>query len=163
MPPADCAVVHRDLKPEAQNCSLYSSWGNTLNSNDNLSRITRLTIRVLLFSFCCPLLSSFPGQNFLYKSTEEGAPLRVIDFGLSDYVKPGERQKLPENKVQTNCTSEETGGMTRYKTTFKPFFRLFFLCNAALCTELAFFQSHVSEPCRPTAERHCGVSVLHCP
>jgi len=29
-------------------------------------------------------------QNFLFTSKEDNAPLKAIDFGLSDYVKPGE-------------------------------------------------------------------------
>jgi hypothetical protein len=28
-------------------------------------------------------------QNFLFSSKEENSPLKVIDFGLSDFVKPG--------------------------------------------------------------------------
>ncbi|KAI5001682.1 hypothetical protein ZWY2020_026332 [Hordeum vulgare] len=30
-------------------------------------------------------------QNFLFSSKEENSPLKVIDFGLSDFVKPDER------------------------------------------------------------------------
>ena len=28
-------------------------------------------------------------QNFLFSSKDENSPLKVIDFGLSDFVKPG--------------------------------------------------------------------------
>ncbi|KAI4982425.1 hypothetical protein ZWY2020_022917 [Hordeum vulgare] len=30
-------------------------------------------------------------RNFLFSSKEENSPLKVIDFGLSDFVKPDER------------------------------------------------------------------------
>uniref|UniRef100_A0A3Q7HCV7 Protein kinase domain-containing protein n=1 Tax=Solanum lycopersicum TaxID=4081 RepID=A0A3Q7HCV7_SOLLC len=30
-------------------------------------------------------------ENFLFISTDENSPLKAIDFGLSDYVKPDER------------------------------------------------------------------------
>lgn len=33
---------------------------------------------------------SFPLQNFLFVSKDEDSTLKAIDFGLSDYVKPGE-------------------------------------------------------------------------
>ncbi len=29
-------------------------------------------------------------QNFLFTSKDENSPLKAIDFGLSDYVKPGQ-------------------------------------------------------------------------
>ena len=29
-------------------------------------------------------------QNFLYASKDDNSPLKVIDFGLSDFVRPGE-------------------------------------------------------------------------
>ena len=29
-------------------------------------------------------------QNFLFKSTREDSPLKATDFGLSDFIKPGE-------------------------------------------------------------------------
>lgn len=28
-------------------------------------------------------------QNFLFTKREEDAPMKVIDFGLSDFIKPG--------------------------------------------------------------------------
>ncbi len=28
-------------------------------------------------------------QNFLFKSQDEDAPLKAVDFGLSDFIKPG--------------------------------------------------------------------------
>lgn len=31
----------------------------------------------------------FLGQNFLFTSADENSQLKVIDFGLSDFVKPG--------------------------------------------------------------------------
>lgn len=31
----------------------------------------------------------FLGQNFLFTSKEENSELKAIDFGLSDFVKPG--------------------------------------------------------------------------
>jgi len=33
-------------------------------------------------------------QNFLFTSTDENSPLKAIDFGLSDYVKPGQNYYL---------------------------------------------------------------------
>lgn len=28
-------------------------------------------------------------QNFLFSTRDEDAPLKIIDFGLSDFIKPG--------------------------------------------------------------------------
>lgn len=33
----------------------------------------------------------FLSQNFLFSTKDEASPLKAIDFGLSDYVKPGQR------------------------------------------------------------------------
>lgn len=33
-------------------------------------------------------------QNFLLKSTKEDSPLKATDFGLSDFIKPGEGESL---------------------------------------------------------------------
>jgi hypothetical protein len=32
---------------------------------------------------------NFTSQNFLFKSKDENSALKVTDFGLSDYVRPG--------------------------------------------------------------------------
>lgn len=40
---------------------------------------------VFVSSNYCELLD----QNFLFTSKEENSPLKAIDFGLSDFVKPG--------------------------------------------------------------------------
>jgi hypothetical protein len=34
-------------------------------------------------------ICAFLFQNFLFSSKDENSPLKVIDFGLSDFVKPG--------------------------------------------------------------------------
>jgi hypothetical protein len=43
-----------------------------------------------LSSKCCKLLH----QNFLFTSKDENSQLKAIDFGLSDYVKPGSSSML---------------------------------------------------------------------
>lgn len=43
------------------------------------------TFGALCLEVVCYLLF----QNFLYLTKEENSPLKAIDFGLSDYVKPG--------------------------------------------------------------------------
>ncbi|KAK6160758.1 hypothetical protein DH2020_004139 [Rehmannia glutinosa] len=58
-------VVHRDLKPEVGASRVYLK--------------SCLTVPLLL------------DQNFLFTSKEENSSLKVIDFGLSDFVKPDER------------------------------------------------------------------------
>lgn len=43
-----------------------------------------------------PLLPTPPSpQNFLYASKDENAELKAIDFGLSDFVKPGLPSEVP--------------------------------------------------------------------
>ncbi|RDX65101.1 CDPK-related kinase 7, partial [Mucuna pruriens] len=64
-------VVHRDLKPEVT--KLFSFI------------LTCYTV------FLLNKKADFLLQNFLYISKDENSTLKVIDFGLSDYVKPDER------------------------------------------------------------------------
>lgn len=44
--------------------------------------------------FILPYIKLFPlcMQNFLFKSTKEDSPLKATDFGLSDFIKPGEQK-----------------------------------------------------------------------
>lgn len=34
-------------------------------------------------------------QNFLFATKDEDAPMKVIDFGLSDFIRPGTFDFLP--------------------------------------------------------------------
>jgi len=76
---AEChlhGLVHRDMKPEV--CS------------NLLAYLSNMELYMLLY------IKYFPPytQNFLFKSTREDSPLKATDFGLSDFIKPGEQKYL---------------------------------------------------------------------
>lgn len=96
-------VVHRDLKPEVAclKFSLYVLWfcmdcfvyivGDHIGDSFQINALTAFDMVLyneLVYAFlfkCCLLLC----QNFLFTSKEETSLLKAIDFGLSDFVKPG--------------------------------------------------------------------------
>jgi len=76
---AEChlhGLVHRDMKPEV--CSSL------------LAYLSNMELYMLLNIKCFPPCT----QNFLFKSTREDSPLKATDFGLSDFIKPGEQKYL---------------------------------------------------------------------
>lgn len=89
-------VVHRDLKPEVcimyyllHMCFCIICCGSVLDS---------LSFCYLSESFACTivdlslLLTQFIWtlkQNFLFTTRDENAPMKLIDFGLSDLNRPG--------------------------------------------------------------------------
>lgn len=42
-------------------------------------------------------------QNFLFTTKDESAPLKAIDFGLSDFIKPGTRGFPLETDLIASC------------------------------------------------------------
>lgn len=70
-------VVHRDLKPEV--------YGEPLSPNNFLM----LLMVVFLLSFSLMLIELPVLQNFLFTSRREDADMKLIDFGLSDFIRPG--------------------------------------------------------------------------
>nr|CAB3502880.1 unnamed protein product [Digitaria exilis] len=40
-------------------------------------------------------------ENFLFKSTKEDSPLKATDFGLSDFIRPGESVSVTSSEVPT--------------------------------------------------------------
>jgi len=48
-----------------------------------------LILAFFLLKLSCLLNNTFFFQNFLFTSKDENAHLKAIDFGLSDFVKPG--------------------------------------------------------------------------
>lgn len=68
-------VVHRDLKPEVNRSVTVLFWFL------DCSLILNESFSVFFFHL----------QNFLFTTKDESSPLKAIDFGLSDYVRPGKR------------------------------------------------------------------------
>lgn len=54
--------------------------------NTNIAQSMQFFLSLMYGDLC---ICSFLFQNFLFSSKEENSPLKVIDFGLSDFVKPG--------------------------------------------------------------------------
>lgn len=75
-------VVHRDLKPEVWH---YEAWTTH-------SYLIVLSIAILCF-YSHLSKFFFALQNFLFVSKDEDAVMKVIDFGLSDFVRPGNMNK----------------------------------------------------------------------
>lgn len=69
-------VVHRDLKPEVIKAVYISTYTFNVHCDRN---------EVYLNSM---------DQNFLFTSKEDTSQLKAIDFGLSDYVRPGKALRL---------------------------------------------------------------------
>ena len=110
-------VIHRDLKPEVGFWqTLIKCWPGRYQCQDALKLnqdwnwipylfccfryiFVFLSIVLTMLSQCksflpphvCGLiyLCFLFFQNFLFSSKDENSPLKVIDFGLSDFVKPG--------------------------------------------------------------------------
>lgn len=70
-------IVHRDLKPEVGYLVLEGKNVGCIMSFVCVSILNNKTPRICL-------------QNFLFKFDGDNSELKAIDFGLSDYVKPGE-------------------------------------------------------------------------
>lgn len=73
-------VVHRDLKPEVTRTS-----HSMLPTQSPKITILKSSLHIIFDNF----LSVFLVQNFLFTSKDENSTLKAIDFGLSDFVKPG--------------------------------------------------------------------------
>ena len=60
------------------------------------SEIDRFVMAIWYFLACGKAYEncSVRVQNFLYTTKEENAKLKVIDFGLSDFVRPGEIEEI---------------------------------------------------------------------
>lgn len=79
-------VVHRDLKPEVFTFEFHSNalrnWKVYCSRNYHISDA---------------LLLLLDQQNFLFTSGGEDADMKLIDFGLSDFIRPGKNWLSPIN------------------------------------------------------------------
>ena len=73
-------------------CDHLLGWFPISYLNEMVVLMFSLVIRLCLIKFLPSMTSndgSFLDQNFLFTSKEENSELKAIDFGLSDFVKPG--------------------------------------------------------------------------
>ncbi|KAG5528880.1 hypothetical protein RHGRI_029517 [Rhododendron griersonianum] len=82
-------VVHRDLKPEIMK-RIEILILSLIALNEKHGHLREGVIFVFLWCLC-HLTIELLDQNFLFTSKEENSPLKAIDFGLSDFVKPDAR------------------------------------------------------------------------
>ncbi|KAI8535231.1 hypothetical protein RHMOL_Rhmol10G0158000 [Rhododendron molle] len=82
-------VVHRDLKPEIMK-RIEILVLSLIALNEKHGHLREGVIFIFLWCLC-HLTIELLDQNFLFTSKEENSPLKAIDFGLSDFVKPDAR------------------------------------------------------------------------
>lgn len=106
-------VVHRDLKPEVKYFSHFHLSADVvlidyLRPFELLVKYSTIHLLLVKFTAISLLLSCFYfmilskcscllDQNFLFTTEDENSVLKAIDFGLSDFVKPGFMSLLNES------------------------------------------------------------------